>query len=163
MASRRHILFNLTIIVIPWLSVLFLGKSNFKRYSLSSFIIGIFEIINHIYGHQQKWWSFYDKRKSFLRDELPFDIGPYMPLSMWILKYSYGNFKKYVLLNGLANGLFAFLLMPFLKKMKIIRLNRLSYLQFFIYIHYKAYLLYGVQYLLEKAQSTNRELKSLHS
>ncbi len=81
MASRRHVLFNLTIIVILWLSILFLGKRNIKRYSLASIIIGIFEIINHIYGHLRKWWSFYDKPKSFTRDKLPFDISPYMPLS----------------------------------------------------------------------------------
>jgi hypothetical protein len=40
--------------------------------------------------------------------------------------------------------------MDFLKKLKIIRLNRLNEWQFFLYIHYKAYILYGVQYLYEK-------------
>ncbi|WP_100407762.1 hypothetical protein [Bacillus solitudinis] len=150
MASRRHVLFNIIMIVIPWLLLLFIGKRKIKRYSLTSVIIGIFEIINHIYGHQRNWWNFYDKPKSFLRDELPFDIGPYMPLSMWILKFSYGNFKKFVLLNAFDNGLFAFLFIPFLKKIQIVRLNRLNYFQFFIYIHYKTYLLYGVQSLFEK-------------
>lgn len=152
MTSRRHILFNLTIIIISWLSLIFIGPRNIKRYSLASVIIGIFEIINHIFGHKRKWWKFYDKPKSFIRDELPFDIGPYMPFSMWVLKISYGSFKKFVLLNAFANGLFAFLFMPFLKKIKIIRLNRLNYFQFFIYIHYKAYILYGVQYLVEKVR-----------
>ncbi|MFA9556686.1 hypothetical protein ACERII_05215 [Evansella sp. AB-rgal1] len=152
MASRRHILFNLIIIIVPWLSLLYLGKHNIKRYYLASFIIGIFEIINHLYGHQRKWWTFYDKPKSFIRDELPFDIGPYMPISMWILKYSYGNFKKFVFINALFNGVFAFLFMPLLKKIKIVRLRRINYFQFFLYIHYKAYFLYGVQYLFEKGR-----------
>lgn len=140
MASRKHILFNLTII-IPWVSLLFIGKHNIKRYSLASGIIGVFEIMSHIYAHQRKWWKFYDKPKSFIRDELPFDVGPYIPFSMWALTSSYGNFKKFVLLNTFVNGIFAFFFMPFLKKIKIIRLNRLSYFQFFIYTHYKAYLL----------------------
>ncbi|GAE37431.1 hypothetical protein [Halalkalibacter akibai] len=151
MASRRrHVVFNLILILIPWVSVLFLGKKSFKRYLPASFIIGIFEILNHVYGHKRNFWEFYDKPKSFIRDELPFDIGPYIPLSMWILKYSYGNFKKFVVINAVANGFFAFLFMPFLKKIKIIRLRRLNYFQFFFYIHYKAYLLYGMQYLLER-------------
>lgn len=150
MTSKRHKVFNLFIILIPWVSVVFLGKHSLKRYSVSSVLIGLFEILNHWYGHKRKWWEFYDKPKSFLRDEVPFDIGPYIPLSMWILKFSYGNFKKFVVLNVLANGIFAFLFMPFLKKIKILRLTRLNYLQFLIYIHYKAYLLYGVQYLIEK-------------
>ncbi|MCM3727764.1 hypothetical protein M3226_19060 [Neobacillus cucumis] len=150
MISKRHKVFNLSIILIPWLSLLLIGKRSFKRYSLAGVFIVIFEIINHLYGHKRKFWKFYDKRRSFFKDELPFSVGPYMPFSMWLLKYSYGNFKKFVLLNVISDGLFAFLFIDILKKFKIISLNRLSHFQFFIYLHYKAYLLYGIQYLIEK-------------
>jgi phosphatidylglycerophosphatase A len=150
MATRRHKVFNLSMILIPWLSLLFIGKRSLRRYSFAGVFIVIFEIINHLYGHKKKWWKFYEKRKSFIRDELPFSVGPYMPLSMWILKNSYGNFKKFVFLNVISDGFFAFLFVEILKKFKIARLNRLNHLQFFIYLHYKAYILYGVQYLYEK-------------
>lgn len=155
MTSRRHKLFNFTMIVVPWLSVLFIGKRALKRYYLASALICVFEIINHLYGRKKKFWVFYDKPKSFLRDELPFDLGPYMPMSMWILKSSYGNFKKYVLVNAIANAAFAFGLIPALKKVKIVRMHNFNYFQFFLYIHYKAYLLYAVQYLLQKARLTS--------
>src|SRR3954454_11759286 len=150
MATKRHKLFNLTIIVIPWLSLLFIGKRSFKRYSFAGVFIVIFEIINHLYGHKRHWWKFYDKRRSFIKDELPFSVGPYMPFSMWLLKFSYGNFKKFILLNVMADGLFVFFFIDVLKRIKIIRLNRLNHFQFFIYLHYKTYLLYGAQYLVEK-------------
>lgn len=68
-------------IIVPWLSLLFIGKRSLKRYSLSGVFIVIFEIINHMYGHKRNWWKFYDKRKSFIKDELPFSVGPYMPFS----------------------------------------------------------------------------------
>ena len=152
MIKRKHLVFNLSIIVIPWLSLLLLGKRSVKRYSVSGAFIVIFEILNHMYGHKRKWWKFYDKRKSFIKDELPFSVGPYMPLSMWLLKFSYGRFKKFVLLNAISDGLFAFLFIDVLKKFKIVGLNRLSHFQFFIYLHYKAYLLYGVQRLVEKTR-----------
>lgn len=132
------------------MSLLFIGKRDFKRYSFSGVFIIVFEIINHLYGHKRNWWKFFDKRKSFIRDELPFSIGPYMPLSMWLLKFSNGNFKKFVLMNVIFDGVFAFFIMDVLKKIKIIRLGRLNRTQFFFYIHYKAYLLYGLQYLLDK-------------
>lgn len=156
MATKRHKVFNVLIILIPWLSLIFIGKRSFKRYSFASVFIGIFEIINHLYGHKRKWWKFYDKPQLFIRDELPFDIGPYLPMSMWFLKFSYGNFKKFVLINAIANGVFAFGIIPMLKVFKIVRLKRLNYFQFFIYIHYKAYILYGVQYLFEKVKVYNR-------
>nr|WP_285890191.1 hypothetical protein [Halalkalibacter oceani] len=133
--------------------MLFIGKRTFKQYSFSGIVIVIFEILNHLYGNKRKWWKFYDKPNSFLRDELPFDIGPYMPLSMWMLKLSYGNFKKFILLNAIANGLFAFVFFDILEKLKIVRLHKLNRSQFFIYLHYKAYVLYGVQYLYEKVNT----------
>ncbi|MBU9720046.1 MULTISPECIES: hypothetical protein [Bacillaceae] len=148
--TKRHFIFNVVLIAIPWLSLLFIGKKDFKRFSPAGIMIIIFEIFNHIYGNKRKFWKFYDNSKSFLRDELPFSIGPYMPLSMWLLKNSYGNFKKFFLLNAVADAIFAFFLIELLKKIKIIRLNRLNNLQFFFYINYKAYLLYGFQYLYEK-------------
>lgn len=150
MATKRHKIFNLVIIIVPWATLLFIGKRSLKRFSFAGAFIVIFEILNHLYGHKRNWWKFYDKRKSFIRDELPFSVGPYMPLSLWLLKYSYGNFKKFVLLNVISDGLFAFFFIDILKKMKIIRLNGLNHIQFFIYLHYKAYLLYGFQYLFEK-------------
>jgi hypothetical protein len=150
MHPKRHKIFNIVIILVPWLSLLFLGKRDVKRYSLAGGVIVLFEIINHLIGHKRKWWKFYDKGRSFIRDELPFSIGPYMPLSMWLLKFSFGNFKKFIGLNVIADGLFAFLIIDILKKLKIIRLNRLNHFQFFLYLHYKAYILYAVQYWYER-------------
>ncbi|WP_335872270.1 hypothetical protein [Bacillus sp. 2205SS5-2] len=150
MKSKRHFVFNFSLISLSWISLLFIGKQNFKRYSISGVFIIIFEFINHLFAQNRKWWVFYDKPKSFLKEELPFSMGPAMPLSMWILKFSFGNFKKFVLLNVLADGLFAFFFIDVLKKLKIARLERINHLQFFLYLHYKAYLLYGVQWLVEK-------------
>jgi len=150
MITKRHIVFNLAVIIIPWMSLLFIGKRSIKRYSLAGVFIIIFEIVNHLYGNKRKRWKFYDKRQSFMRDELPFSVGPYMPLSMWLLKFSFGNFKKFVFLNTIVDGFFAFFIIEVLKNLKIIRLNRINNFQFFMYLHYKVYLLYGVQYLVEK-------------
>jgi len=154
MITKRHLVFNLAIIFIPWMTLLFIGKRNFKRYSLAGIVIVVFEIMNHIYGHKRNWWKFYDKKKSFFKDELPFSIGPYMPLSMWLLKISYGNFKKFIILNVILDGLFAFVLIDILKRFKIISLNNINHIQFFIYLHFKAYLLYGVQNLYERFRKT---------
>lgn len=150
MLSKKRLWFNISMVTISWLSLLFIGKTSLKRYSFAGlFIIG-FEILNHLYAYKKKWWTFYEKPRDFLRNELPFSLGPYMPLSLWLLKLSKGNFIKFISLNAIGDGFFAFIFMAFLKKMKIVRLNRINPLQFFIYLHYKAYLLYGVQHLVDK-------------
>lgn len=156
MVSKRHLTFNAALILLPWLSVLFLGKSNIKRYSLAGGVIVILEMITQIIGQKRKWWVFYDKPTSFIKDELPFSIGPYLPISMWLLKLSYGNIRKFLLLNVIADGLFAFPLIQIFSKMKIVRLHRLNIVQFFLYLFYKAFILYGVQYFVEKKTVQNK-------
>ncbi|WP_062350159.1 hypothetical protein [Bacillus kwashiorkori] len=149
MISKRHFLFNIAMIVIPWLSLLFFGKQNFKRYSIAGISIICLEIVNHLIGYARNWWSFYSKRKSFLTNELPFSIGPYMPLSMWILRFTFGNFKKFIFVNAIFDGIFAYFFIEWLSKIKILTLNKLSNNQFFFYLFYKAFILYGIQYLVE--------------
>ncbi|MGJ7922548.1 hypothetical protein [Neobacillus sp. LXY-4] len=155
MTSKRHFTFNVALILLPWLSVLFLGKRNIRRYSLTGSVTVILEMLNQVIGQQRSWWVFYDKPKSFIKDVLPFSIGPYMPIAMWILKLSYGNFIKFLFLNAVADGLFAFPGIKMLKKMKIANLKRLSGSQFFLYLFYKAFIMYGVQYFVEKKQVKN--------
>lgn len=156
--SKRHFVFNICLIVFPWLSVYFLGKQNVKRYSLAGLTIILVELISHKIGQKRKWWIFYDKRKSYLTNELPFSIGPYMPLSMWLLKRYYGNFTKFLLANAVSDGLFAFFFINLLKKVRILKLNKLSNLQFFVYLYHKAFILYGVQYLVETKMNIKEKL-----
>lgn len=147
--SKTHLLFNVAQIIIPWSTLLLMRKQDIKRYSFAGFFIIAFEIINHIVGYQRNWWTFYGKKKSFFTNELPFSIGAYMPLSMWLLKFFFGDFTKFMLANAVSDGLFAFGFIKFLKRIKIIKMN-ISYPMFFVYLYFKAPLLYGVQYLVER-------------
>ncbi|WP_370521778.1 hypothetical protein [Virgibacillus sp. MSP4-1] len=127
-----------------------------KRFFISGMVIVIIELINHKVGQKRNWWAFYDRKKSFMTNELPFSIGPYMPIAMWILRFSFGNFKKFLLTNAVSDGTFAYIGMKLLQKIKIIRLNRLNQLQFFVYLYYKAFILYGVQYLVENRRGKSK-------
>lgn len=52
--------------------------------------------------------SFTTSADHFLRMNFLLMWGPYMPFSMWLLKFSSLNFKKFILLNDITDGLFAF-------------------------------------------------------
>ena len=163
MLSTRHLAFNIAMIVLPWLSVLFLGKRNIKRFFPAALITIIFEMMNAKVGQKRKWWVFNDKPKSFIRNELPFSLGPFLPGSMWILKFTYGNLKKFLLLNAIVDSFFAFILTKFLEKAKIARLGSLNEFQFFLYLFYKVFLLYIAQYLVENKTNfakKNAEIKN---
>lgn len=150
MLEKRHNVFNFALIVLSWLSVLFLSKRDIKRFFPASLVILIMELITAKIGQRRKWWVFYEKPDSFVKNELPFSVGPYLPGAMWILKLTYGNFLRFLLLNAFVNALFAFPGIKFLQKAKIAQMARFNGFQFFRYLFIKAPILYGLQAFFEK-------------
>ena len=146
-------LVNVAMVLLTWSTLPFLGLQKIKRFFPATLLIILLEGINGMIGKRRKWWVFYNKPKSHLFGEFPFYIGPFFVSSLWVLKLTYGNFKKFMLFNGILNGLFAFPMARFAKKIKYYKLDRLNEFQFFIYYFYKASLVYLFQYLFEKNYS----------
>jgi hypothetical protein len=149
MSIKIQRLLNLAMVLLAWLTSPFLGLNNTKRFIRASLLIVFFEFINVLIGKRRKWWVFYNKPNSYLFNEFPFGIGPFLVGSMWILKWTYGNFKLFILLNAIIDGIFAFIMTCVIKKIKLFTLVRINKFQFFVYVFYKAFLLYGFQYIIE--------------
>jgi hypothetical protein len=139
-------------IIVSWITVFFLGKQNIKRFMPASIFAVVFEAFNVFYAKKRKWWVFYNKPNSYITGEMPFNIGPFIVASMWILKWTYGNFKKYLLLNAGINASFAFIIIRIMDRLKVARLHKISHTQFFLYFFFKAFILYGFQYLVDKVR-----------
>lgn len=136
-------------VLFSWASLLFIGKGNMKKFLPASIIIVLFEAINGLIGSKRNWWFFYNKPKNHFFNEFPFYIGPFFASSLWILRISFGDFKKFLLYNAILNATFAFPVAKFAKKIKYYTV-RLNGFQFFIYYFYKAFILYGLQYFFQK-------------
>lgn len=149
MSIKIQRLLNLAMVLLPWLTSPFLGVNNTKRFIRASLLIVFFEFINVLIGKRRKWWVFYNKPNSYLFNEFPFNIGPFLVGSMWILKWTYGNFKKFIFLNAIVDCAFAFMMATVVKKIKIFTLVRINKFQLFVYFFYKAFLLYGFQKNIE--------------
>ena len=150
MSLKNQWLMNIAMVLLSWLSLFFIGKRNIKRFLPASVLVVFLEALNVQFGKKRKWWVFFNKPKSYVSGELPFNIGPFFVFSMWVLKSSYGNFKCFLLLNAIIHTFFAFILMKIMKKIKVVKLVRIDGFQFFFYYFYKAFLLYGFQYMIEK-------------
>ncbi len=149
MSIKIRRLVNLAMVILALFTLPFLGLNTIKRFAPASLLIVFFEFINVLIGKRRKWWVFYNKPNSYLFNEFPFNIGPFLVGSMWILKWTYGNFKQFILLNATVNAFFAFILVKLLEKLKVAKLVRLNNFLFFLYFLYKAPLLYGIQYIIE--------------
>jgi hypothetical protein len=90
-------------------------------------------------------------------------MGPFFVGSMWILKWTYGNFKSFLMLNIIIDAIFSFAIIRIIEKLKLATLVRINQFQYFLSIFPKAFLLYGFQYLFDKNKerlsSTNRSLE----
>lgn len=147
---KNQWLINILMVIISWLSLPILGWQNIKRFLPAAILVGLLEAWNVQIGKKQKWWVFHNNPNSYLSGEFPFNIGPFFVGSMWILKWTYGNFKKFISLNAVVDGFFAFILIRVMNKLKVAQLVRINHFQFFLYFFYKAFFLYGFQYLFRK-------------
>ncbi|MGP4108450.1 hypothetical protein [Virgibacillus sp. L01] len=153
MLKNTQRIINIIMVLLPWVSLPLLGVQNFKRYFPASLLVLLMGAIDVQIGKKRRWWSFYNKPRSYFFNEFPFHIGPFMVSSMWILKWGYGNVARFVLLNVLVNAIFAGPLTTLCKNVKLFRTVWLTRIQFFFYFFYKAFFLYLFQYLIETKNS----------
>ncbi|MFC4801814.1 hypothetical protein ACFPA1_20995 [Neobacillus sp. GCM10023253] len=157
MSSKNQWLLNIALIIISWITVPLLGVHNIKRFLPASILAVLLCGLDAKIGKQRRWWAFYNKPQSLIRNEFPFLIGPMLVISLWILKWSYGNFKKFIMLNAIGDVIFVFPITRLFTKIKLYRLVKFNEFQFFLYFFYKAFLLYGFQGLFEKYKKLSSE------
>ncbi|WP_430482523.1 hypothetical protein [Rossellomorea marisflavi] len=133
------------ILLVPWLSAPFLGKENIKRYGLASLFICLFIRLESIVAEKRKWWWFYERMFPKANGETPLIWGQFLIGTIWILKFSYGNFSKYLVTNFVMDLFFIYPFSNFLKKHGIFSYVRLNRFQVYSVFFLKSLLIYGFQ------------------
>jgi hypothetical protein len=152
---KNQWLLNIVMILLSLLTIPLLGRRTIKRFFPASILAVLICSLDAQIGKQRRWWSFYNKPQSFIQNEFPFLIGPMLAMSLWTLNWAYGNFKKFIMLNAIGEAIFVFPITKLFTKLKLYRLVQFNEFQFFLYFFYKAFILYGVQYLFEKYKKNN--------
>jgi hypothetical protein len=155
MSMKNQWLLNIVMILLSWLTMPLLGWRSIKRFLPASILAVLLCSLDAQIGKKRRWWSFYNKPQSFIQNEFPFLIGPMLVMSLWTLKWAYGNFKMFIMLNAIGEAIFVSPITRFFTKLKLYKLVQFNEFQFFLYFFYKAFFLYGFQYLFEKYKKTN--------
>jgi hypothetical protein len=135
---------------IPWITAPFIKKSEWKRFfPVLAFITVVIGIESYI-AYKRKWWVFPKGSVSHYLKDTSYMAGPFFIGTLWILKLTYGNFRRYILVNILLDSGFVFVLMPILKKYNVMKLVKIKKYQFFSFFMIKALLIYSFQYLKER-------------
>lgn len=150
---KKHQIFYLALLILPWLTVPYLGVRAFKRFFPASLFMSLFITVESIIAHKKVWWWFYKKLHPKLPGEIPLTFGPFLVASLWILKLTFGKFKNYFNTNFILAFLFAYPGLSILKRFGLVSLVRMKKYQMLLLFTFKAMLMYGFQWMVEKRKN----------
>lgn len=159
MLKYRNLIFIMTI--LPWFSLPFLGIKNIKRFIPGALFIATYVTIEGFIAEKKKWWWFFHKANPNVLGELPLIVGPFFIGTLWTLKYTFGNFKKYLITNFIVDSFFTYVMVFIFKKMGYVSLVRLTKFRLSLLFLIKSLALYGFQYWYElRKTKDNSQLDS---
>lgn len=107
----------LSLFIIPWLTMLFFGKENRRRFIPT----GMFVVLTGGTIYQLLLIS-----GLYIFKEIHYPLIQYglLPVTaMWVLRFTYGRFWKYVVTNLIVDIGFAFVLIPFFGRLGLVGLG----------------------------------------
>jgi hypothetical protein len=147
---RKTNIFVLLITIVPWISVLFIDRKTLKRFLPGAIFMAAYVTAEGYLAEKRKWWWFPFRVKPNVLGEIPLILGPFFVGSLWILKYTFGKFNLYLLINIIIDSLFTYLGLNFLKKVGYVSLVRINKFQLSLIFLIKTILMYGFQVVYEK-------------
>jgi hypothetical protein len=140
-------LFYISLLILPWLTVPFLGKSSFKKFLPAALFMVTFTKALDLLGEKKKWWRFY-KGLPALDSITIFNFGPYFVTCLWILKAFYGKFRLYLIFSFILHICFTYLGgVKFFHHFKIGSLIKLKKIQLLAIYSLRSLLLYAFQFI----------------
>ena len=141
-------------IIIPWLSILFIPKKSLNKFLPVSLFASILVQGMCALSLPFQWWIVEGGIKQKIWNDSSFIFGPFLAGTIWIFHFTYGNFKKYLLVNIIMDILFSFPLNYLFEKFNLYKLiNFKPKYIFFSFISY-ALIIYGYQFKIERSKLT---------
>ena len=140
----------LAIIILPWLTFPFLGRKNIKHFWPGALFMSLFLMVEGFVAQQRKWWWFYQSLKPNVLGLVPLTVGPFFIGSIWILRYTYGRFWLYLVVNFIVDSFFVYILLNWFTRIRYASLIEMKKYQLSFCFFIKSLLMYGCQVLVDK-------------
>ncbi|TCJ00466.1 hypothetical protein [Cytobacillus praedii] len=147
---RYSKLLLILMMILSWFTVPFVGRASIKRFLPAALFMAIIVRMVNFIAKKRRWWWWYVKVHPSVSGSFPFVCGSFFVGSLWILKFTYGNFMKYMGLNLAVDSIFTYVIEPYLQKFGIASLVRMKKIQLMYVFTVLAFLLYGFQLVKEK-------------
>ncbi|MCM3729083.1 hypothetical protein M3226_26040 [Neobacillus cucumis] len=142
------------LLLIPWLTVFFIPKNVFKKYSPVAIFASLLVAINCMFSVPFKWWTVKGGLINKVINDLSFILGPFFIGTIWIFRLTFGKFWLYLLTNILIDLFLAYPINWIMQKLKVYKLvNYKSKHVFFIAIFF-ALVIYPYQLFITRTKSS---------
>ncbi|MEH7327016.1 hypothetical protein CN902_06120 [Priestia megaterium] len=142
--------FSLAMIIIPWLTIPFMGKKSFLRFLPVASFINLFLSVFSLTANQKKWWINKNPLSPGYVD-FSYILGPYYVATLWIFKLTYGNFPKYLITNMMLDLVNAFPFGSISEKVGIFKFQKMKHVTWYFICVGLSVFIYGFQYLVEQS------------
>ncbi|NPV92172.1 MAG: hypothetical protein HPY50_15500 [Firmicutes bacterium] len=146
--SNKVIMWSM--LILPWFTLLLMKREEVKRYMP----VGLFAIVSSIVivdiGATLNLWALRDNIFPFGK-VFSYHLGGIPVVTMWLFKFTYGRFLRYVTVDVFYNLAFAFLMSPWLAARGIRENVEVTALGLFFIITVHGILLYIYQLWQENA------------
>ncbi|MFE7084135.1 hypothetical protein [Priestia megaterium] len=147
MRKSRFIL--IAMVLFSWSSLLFIGRRDFKRFLPAAIFMSLINIILNDIAEKRRWWRFFQSVHPKIEGSDTWVFGLFFPVTLWILKCTYGNIKLFIKANFILHILFVSSGLPLLKKIGIVSLVRLNKIHYFLILFIRESILYAFQFSKE--------------
>lgn len=137
-------------ILLPWLTLFFMKKEDIKRYMPVALFSIITSMIIVEVGGTFKLWTLRETI-SPLRHTFAYHLGLAPVVTIWLFKFTYRKFWRYIVVDAIYNLGFAFIFTPWLAARGIRENIQATSLSLFIIVTMHGILLYVYQLWQEDA------------
>lgn len=147
---NKKMMFSLAMVIIPWLSVPFMGKNSFFRFLPVASFTNLFISVLSVVANKKKWWINKNPLSPGLVD-FTYILGPFFVATLWIFKLTYGQFPKYLITNIVLDVINAYPFAQIWENLGIFKLKKINHtIWYFICVGF-AIVIYGFQYIIENS------------
>jgi hypothetical protein len=139
--------------VIPWLTIFFIPKNEFKKYTPVTTFASLLVLVQCILSNPFRWWTVKGGLLNKALNELSFIFGPFFVGTIWIFRFTFGKFWRYAFINLVMDAFLAFPANWIFQKFQVYKLVNFKPKHiFFTSIGY-ALIIYGYQLFIGSPKS----------
>jgi hypothetical protein len=137
-------------LILPWISIVFLPRKSLKQYLPVSLFASLLVVGMSLLAVPYRWWEVKGGWKVKFINDGSFIFGPFLVGTLWIFHLTFGNIKRYIMVNLLMDSIFSFPLSYLYQKLKLFRLVKFRPKHIFLFFISFSLIIYGFEYLKKR-------------